>query len=405
MPKTDVFNNLKVLDFSTSLVGPGTTRLFADYGATVVKVESVTHLDVLRTNRPYSGGITGINRSGYFASYNAGKYSISLNMNKPEALKIARKLVIWADILIESYRPGIMEKWGLDYENVKKIRPDIIMLSTTMLGQNGPNRNFRGYGHHGAALAGWGATIGWPSRDPILPFGAYTDYVSLRYVVIAILGALEYRRRTGKGQYIDNSQVECSIGFEAPLILDYSANGRLIQPQGNRDPYAAPHGAFRCRGDDNWVAIAVGTQEEWSGFCKVIGEPAWTKESRFATIAERKKNEDELERLVEIWTIQKDAEEIAGLMQAGGVPAAAVASSADMHGDPQLRHRTHFTEYEHPEMGPFAYENFGFRLSKTPGAPRSADPCLGQHNHYVCNHLLGISDEEFVKLTEEGVFE
>ena len=405
MERSDIFAELKVLDFATTVVGPSAARLFADYGATVVKVESSTHVDVLRTNQPYAGGKPGINRSGYFALYNAGKYSISLNLNTPKAVELARSLAKWADVVIESYRPGIMKRWGLSYDELKKVKPDIIMASTNMLGQDGPHSMFRGYGHHGAALAGWGTTLGWPDRDPILPFGAYSDYVSARYVAIAILAALEYRRRTGKGQHIDNSQVECSIGFQAPLILDYSVNRRSIQRQGNRDPYAAPHGAYCGKGEDRWVVIAVSTDEEWQAFCKVIGNLPWTKEPRFATLLSRKENEDELNRLVGNWTINHTPEEIVDMMQQSGVGAAVVESSEDMSRDPQLKHREHFKVFQHPEMGPYAYQSFGFRLSKTPGEPRGADPCLGQHNDYVCTELLGLSDEEFVQLMAEGVFE
>jgi len=252
MENSNGFSDLKIVDFGTTVTAPCATRVFADYGATVIKVESIAHVDGLRTNPPFKDGKSGLNRSGYFSNYNAGKYSLSLNLNKPKAVEIAKRLAKWADVVVEAFRPGIIKKWGFTYEDLKKVKPDIIMVSSNMLGQNGPHCQLRGYGAHGSAVAGWGLALGWPDRSATAPFGAYTDGISLRYLAIAILAALEYRRRTGKGQYIDNSQVECSIQFMSPWILDYCANQRLIQRQGNRDPDGAPHGAYRCQGEDRW---------------------------------------------------------------------------------------------------------------------------------------------------------
>jgi benzylsuccinate CoA-transferase BbsF subunit len=396
MERSLIFEDVKVADFSTSVVGPAAARVLADYGATVVKVESQTHVDALRVTAPYMGRRSGVNRSGFFNNYNAGKYSLSLNMQLPRALEIAKRLVLWSDIVIETFRPGVMKKWGLHYEELLKIKPDIIMVSSTMLGQSGPYSVYKGFGQHGAA---------YPDDDGVAPFSAYTDYIGARYVAIAVIAALEYRRRTGKGQYIDNSQVESSIDFLATAVLDYQANKRLPQRQGNRDPYAAPHGAYRCRGEDRWCVIAVSTDEEWRKFCGVIGRPVWTRDPKFTTLSARKKHEDELDRLVEIWTETHTPEEIVSAMQEAGVAAALVANARDLAEDAQLFHRKHYEVLEHSEIGPHSYENFAFRLSKTPGAPRKAAPCLGEHNAQVCTEILGLSDEEFVQLLTEGVFE
>jgi len=380
MEPKGIFKDLKVIDFATTVVGPSSTRILADYGAQVVKVESISHTDVLRTSPPFKDGKPGVNRSGYFSNYSGGKYSLSLNMNKPKALEIAKSLVKWADVLVESFRPGIMEKWGLDYGELKKVNPALIMVSTNMLGQDGPFCQFRGYGQHGGAVAGWGLTQGWPDRPAIVPFGAYTDCIAFRFVVIAILAALEYRRNTGKGQYIDNSQVECSTQFMAPLILDYAANRVVFKCQGNRDPYAAPHGAYRCLGEDRWAALAVATDEEWNAFCEVIGHPPWTKDPKFATFLGRKKNEDDLDRLVEEWTQKYPAEEVMQRMKAKGISAGVVENAEDLGKDPQLSHRGHFQPRNQLEIGVHHYENFGFRLSKTPGGPQGGAPSLGEHN-------------------------
>jgi crotonobetainyl-CoA:carnitine CoA-transferase CaiB-like acyl-CoA transferase len=405
MAPSSVFANLKVADFSSSVVGPGAARLLAAYGATVVRVESRAHVDAVRAAPPYKGGIAGLNRSGYFNNFNAGKYGLSLNMRAPKALEIARRLVEWADVVIETFRPGIMAKWGLDYESLVEVKPDLIMVSSTMLGQTGPDNAFRGYGQHGAALAGWGTTLGYPEGEAIAPFSAYTDYIGLRYVAIAVIAALEYRRRTGQGQYIDNSQVECSLGFLSQGILDYQANHRVPQISGNRDPSAAPHGAYRCLGEDRWCALAATTEEDWRSFCAVLGDPAWTADPRFESLAARKEHEDELDRLVEEWTRAHPPEAVVEMMQQAGVAASVVADAQDLAESPQLEHRNHFVNLEHSEVGFHHYENFAFTLSETPGAPKTAAPCLGEHNDHVCTRILGLTDEEFVELLTEGVLE
>jgi len=405
MTGSPIFEDLKVADFSSSVVGPGAARLLADYGATVVRVESRTHVDAVRVAPPYMGGKPGINRSGFFNNFNAGKYSLSLNLRIPKAVEIAKRLVEWSDVVIETFRPGIMKRWGLDYEELVKIKPDIIMISSTMLGQTGPYNAFRGFGQHGAALAGWGTTLAYTEGEAVAPFSAYTDYIGVRYVAVAIIAALEYRRRTGKGQYIDNSQVECSVDFLAQGILDYQTNHRLPQRLGNRDPYCAPHGAYRCKGEDRWCAIAVTTEEEWRKFCGIIGNPPWTDDLRFKTLRDRKDNEDELDGLVENWTVNHTPEEIVEMMQNGGIASAVVTNAKDLADNPQLAHRKHYKVLEHSEIGPHSYENFAFRLSETPAAPCKAAPCLGEHNAYVCTEILGLSDEEFVDLLTEGVLE
>ena len=405
MTEKNIFSDFKVLDLSTSVVGPAAARLFADYGATVIKVESMTHPEALRTSPPYPTGRKGVNLSGYYSQFNAGKLSLSLNLNLPKARSLLIKLVEWADVVIESFTTGIMERWELTYEHLKVVKPSIIMVSTNMLGQVGPYRGFRGYGQHGAALAGWDTTLGYPDKEPVLAFGAYTDYIACRYVAIAIMAALDYRRRTGRGQYIDLSQVESSIDFLAPLVLQYSANGKMLEPMANRDPQAAPHGAYRCRGEDNWCVIAATNDEQWRALCRVLQRPQWIEDPKFSTLADRKKNEDELDEMVEQWTVDRLAEDIVEIMQKNGVPAAVVQSAKELVSDPQLAHRNHFQRLQHPEMGLHNYETFGFRLSEVQGGPQGHAPCLGEHTDYVCNEILKLLDEEFVELLTEGVLE
>jgi len=405
MDKTPVFHDLKVLDFSTSVVGPSAARLLADYGATVIKVESLIHLDGLRTSPPYMNKESGVNRSGYFNNYNGGKLSFSLNMRIPKAIDIAKRLVRWADVLIEGFRPGVMAKFGLDYESCKAQKADLIMVSTTMLGQSGPFSAYRGYGQHGSAVAGWGSLIGYAHGEEVPPFGAYTDYIGARYVAIAVMAALEYRESTGEGVHIDNSQVECSLDYMTPLIIDYSIHNKVPGKAGNRDPFAAPHGVYRCQNESEWCAIAVESDEQWQSFCECIGQSSLATDSRYRTLKDRKANEDELDMLVQSWTQKMPVQDVVTLLQENRIAAAAVANARDLMNDPQLKHRGHFHLLEHSEIGAHHYEDFGFRLSKTPGGPQAAAPCLGEHNDNICSKILALSDEELIELISEGVLE
>ena len=242
---------------------------------------------------------------------------------------------------------------GLVYEELKKVNPDIIMLSTCMQGQTGPHHTHPGFGLTLTALSGFNHITGWPDREPENLF-TYTDFIGPHFNVLAILAALDYRCRTGKGQYLDVSQYENGVHFLAPLILDYVVNGRVANRTGNRYPYAAPHGAYRCRGDDRWCTIAVFTEAEWQNFVLVIGNPAWASSPKFITLEVRKDNEDELDRLVEEWTINYTAEEVMSMMQGVGVSAGVVQTGEDLlERDPQLKHRHFFQELDHPEVGKY----------------------------------------------------
>ena len=398
-------DGINVLDFSTVIMGPTVTRYLADHGATVVKVESMSHPEMTRTATPFAEKKPGINRSGYFATHNAGKLSIALDLNKPKAIAVAKRLVMWADIIIETFTPGIMKKWGLSYEDLKVIKPDIIMASSSLEGQTGPYSQHRGYGQISAAMAGWFELTGWPDGEPIGPYSAYADFIGWNYMLVSLLAALDYRSRTGKGQYIDQSHIESAAHFLAPSILDYNINGRTASRTGNRDPHSAPHGAYRCRGEDRWCAIAVTTDDEWEAFCKVIGNPDLTTEPRFATISARKGNEDELDKTVEEWTGNHTREEAMNLLQQAGVPAGIVENAEDIFHDPQLEHRKAFARLNHPEMGAYRISTACFRLSKCPNMPRSPAPLLGEHTELVLKEFACMSDEEIAELVIEGVLQ
>ena len=399
-----LLEGIRITDFSWAVVGPHTTKAFADYGAEVVRIENSTKPGLARTGGPFKDETPGLNRSGSFGQYNTGKLSVALNLARPKGVEIAKRFIAQSDIVVENFAGGVIERMGLGYEELKKVKPDIIMLSSCMMGQTGPHASHPGYGLFLSAFSGYNHITGWPDQEPAV-VGPYTDYITPHLGISIILAALLYRQRTGKGQRIDLSQYEAGAHFLAPLILDYSVNGRVADRMGNRYPYAAPHNAFRCQGEDRWCAIAVFTDEEWENFCKVIGNPAWTKDAKFATLQARKENEEKLDRLVEEWTINHSAEEVMRMMQAAGVAAGVLQTGEDLlEHDPQLKHRHFFWELDHPEIGRYRAPGPPFILSKSPYELRRA-PLLGEHNEYALKEILGMSDEEIAELVVEGAVE
>lgn len=396
-----VFEGIKVADFSWVVIGPTITKYLAEHGAEVILVETAQRPNPLRTAGPYRDKKPGIDRTAFFTNYNDNKYGITINLNHPRGREVAKKLVAWADIMVENFTPGVAAKLGLGYEELSRIKPGLIMLSTSSQGQTGPFARRPGMGVQLAAQAGFVQLTGWSDRESAVPFGAHTDYIAAPLGGAALIAALAYRQRTGKGQYLDLSQYEASVYVLSPLILDFTINGRVANRMGNRCPYAAPHGAYRCRGDDRWCVIAVFNDEEWQSFCNVLGNPTWTKDTKFATLLARKENEEELDGLIEEWTVNFSAEEVMEMMQAAGVAVGVVQTSEELFRDPQLRHRYYFWELEHPEIGKHHYSGSVFALSKTPAELKMAAPCLGQHTEYVCTQILGIPQEEFVELLND----
>jgi benzylsuccinate CoA-transferase BbsF subunit len=338
-----------------------------------------------------------------FGRHNANKYSVSIDLRNPNGQKLALKLIMWADIVTENFSPGVMEKFGLDYESVRKLRPDIIYLSSSVQGRGGPYAKYAAFGMQATFLSGFAELCGWPDRQFARPTGAYTDYISPRFNAAALIAALDYRRRTGRGQWIEQAQCETALHFLSPLIMDYVVNGRIAKREGNRLSYAAPHGVFPCQGDDRWVAIAVFTEAEWQALCNVMGNPVWTQKAEFSTLYQRKENEDELEKHISEWTAHYTAEQVEGMLQAVGVAANIVAKSSDMFNDTQLKHRNYFVRLEHPVMGRQAFESLAcYILSKTPREIVRSSPCIGEHNEYVFKELLGMTDDEIADHIADG---
>ena len=269
LPLADV----KILDFSWVGVGPITTKYLADHGATVVRVESHAHLDVARLGPPWHDAKPGPEQSHFYADWNTSKYGLALDLTRSEAREIARRLATWADVVVESFTPRVMRGWGLGYDDLRAVNPGIVMLSTCLQGQTGPHADYPGFGQLMAALSGFYEISGWPDRPPAPPYGAYTDFIVPRFAASALLAALDHRRRTGKGQYIDLSQFEASLHFLAPALLDHDLSGTVATRAGNRSDHAAPHGAYPCAGDERWLALSVAGEAQWEA-CLLYTSPS-----------------------------------------------------------------------------------------------------------------------------------
>lgn len=309
------FEGIKVAEFAWVVVGPTTSKYLADHGATVVKIESHTHLDTLKGTSPFPAGRVSLDGSMCYGRCNSNKYCVSINLGHPNGQKLAWRLINWADIVTESFSPRVMKKLGLDYESISKVRPDIIYLSSSMQGRGGPHSSYAGYGQNACALIGFAELSGWPDMAPAAPYGPFTDFICPRFNIIALIAALDYRRRTGQGQWIEQSQFETSLHHLAPIFMNYMVNGRVAGRQGNRLDYAAPHGVFPCKGDDYWVAIAVFTDEEWVAFRDAIGNPEWAGSADFSTLSKRKEHEDRLEKQVAEWASNYTAEDVEGILR------------------------------------------------------------------------------------------
>lgn len=406
MKGTDLpLEGLKVIEFCWLFAGPVTGKFLADHGAEVIKIESPRKPDDVRAYGPHKDGISGMNRGYMFAGLNTSKLGMTVDLKNPRGLELARRLVARADVVVESFSPGTLEGLGLGYETMVGIKPDIILASINMQGSNGPHAKQPMFGTQLQGGAGFCHLAGWPDRPPTPLPTPFTDFVHPWFVLSAILGALDHRERTGKGQHIDASQLEVSLHFLALPLLEYTANKHIAFRHGNRNPNAVPHGVFPTRGEDRWCAIAVTSDYEWEMCCRAMGQPGWSRDPRFNTFAGRKEHEDELERLIAAWTLEVSPEEAMSRLQLAGVPAGVVQNGMDLLArDPQLQYREHCSLLEHPEMGIQLTERAPFRLSATPCFPRWHAPCLGEHNEHVCKEVLGVSDEEFLDLYQVGAF-
>lgn len=393
---------VRVLDLMWAIAGPQATRVLADAGAEVVRVESPRHTDACKSIAPFRNGDFGSPVAFY--NYNAGKRMVTLDLATESGREVLLDLVRWADVVCESFTPGVMARFGLDYASLRAVKPDVILLSTCLMGQTGPLSTFAGYGNLAAAVTGFASVAGWPDRAPVGAFGAYTDYVAWRYNAIAILAALEHRRRTGEGQHVDLAQAETALHYLAPALLDHAVNGRVQGTHGNDDPQMAPHGVYPAAGDDAWVAIAVRDDAEWRALCEAMERADLAADPALATVAGRREARERLDAAVAAWTASRSAVEAESLLQSRGVAVSAVQDSAQLYEDAQLHGRAHFAPIEHPKHGATIVESARFLLSETPLRVAGPAPESGADNDHVLTKILGYDEDRVTELVVAGAF-
>lgn len=426
---------VRVVAIPVVFAGPFATMLLGDLGAEVILVESIHHFPrgtrgglprppdfivptTLGKQAQAGGGATGgfstyvdhqagerpWDRVVMFNAAGRNKLSCCIDLTRARGMDVFKRLISVSDVFLESNAPAtIEEKLGLNYTSLKEVKPDLIYLSMPGLGSSGPYKYCALFGAQLQALAGHT----WLTRYPDLDYTTTQamifpcDAAAGASAAFAILCALHYRNRTGKGQFIDLAQIETFIPYLGEVIMDYTVNGRVQEPVGNRHPSMAPHGVYRCRGDDKWVAISVGSEEEWVGLCKALGNPPWTREQRFSTLTERLQNQDELDRLIEEWTCRHDNYEVMYILQREAVPAGPVMDQRDAYHDAHLVARGFFEVVAHREAGTHLYPGMLWKMPETPISIRKPPPCLGEHNNYVFKEVLGMSEAEIASLERE----
>ena len=391
---------IRVLSFGTGAVVPDCGKILGEFGADVIKIESRQNLDMMRTI-----GLD-INNIAQFNESNRNKRSFGVNLKTESGREIVKRLIKMSDILAENFRGGVMKAFGLDYESVHRINPEIIYLSSQGFGGGGPYSDFQAYGPLLSPACGMLSIWCHPDDPyPVGTSGTFPDHTASKYLVVAALAALDYKRRTGKGQFIDLAQTEVAASFIGERYLEYTMNKRVPTPLGNRSLYAAPHGCYPCRGEDRWCAITVFSDEEWRRFCKAIGSPSWTDDPKFANTQGRLDNVEELDRLVGKWTATRDANEVMETLQCSGVAAGIVQRGPDTLEDPQLKYLGAIVELDHPVAGKRLYPAIPFKMSDTPPLSSTRAPLLGEHTDEICRKLLGMQEEEIERLKLEDVLE
>jgi crotonobetainyl-CoA:carnitine CoA-transferase CaiB-like acyl-CoA transferase len=389
-----VLNGLRVLDFTWVLAGPFATRILADFGAEVIKVQS---------KKTARGAET--NNTEYFNTWNRNKRGITLDMRYPEAREIALRLTSISDVVIENFSPRVMSNWGMGYETLKERRPDLVMVSMSAMGHTGPWKNYVAFAPTIQALSGLTYLTSFDKNSPMGLGYAYTDAIVGLYAALVVLAALEYRDRTGHGQHIDISEYEAMCTLLGPALLNESVNLSEISPQGNRADSipAAPYGCYKCLGMDRWCVIAVFNDGEWQHLCQVMGNPAWTQDERFSTPSRRKEHAEELDELLGQWTIQRSPEEVVDLLQRAGISAGVVQNAEDLANDPHLRAREFFVSLKHPVLGMTIADSSPIRFTGGSTGGWKAAPLLGEDNRYVYTELLGFTEGEVSSYVEKGI--
>ena len=400
----------RVVDFGTAWAGPMAAQLLADLGAQVIKVESRERMDGLRLGRPIVGDdIAGGDRGLWpelqpvFHGINRNKLGVTLNLKTDAGLELVRELLARSDVVINNYSPGVLDRLGLSYPEMRRLRPDIILVSMPAMGNSGPLRDVLAYAPIIQALSGLMSVVGYSGDEPLVGElqAPWSDVVAAIHAALAAVAALRHRNLTGQGQYIEVAQLEATTSMLGEAFLEYQMAGSPPGPQGNSDPAYAPHNNYPSAEPDRWVSIAVGSEEEWMSFRNAIGNPSWTGEARFATLAARIQNLAALDSLVSAWTRQHTAREITDLLQGQGIAAMPVMNIEDQFLDPHFQERQAYLEVEHPHVGIEWLYGMPWLLGSTPGGIRRPAPLLGEHNNYVLGELLGLPAEELERLEDE----
>lgn len=396
---------IRVVDLTHVFAGPTCTRILADLGADVIRFEAPSRLDVTRNliitendglDHPW-------HRASYFVIRNANKREMVIDLAKPEGIEIVKKLIAVADVVAESFTPRVMENFGLGYESVKAIKPDVIMISLSGYGQNGPMRDFGAYGMGLEPASGISSITGYREGPPMRSGLSFTDPYSGFMGAGAVLTALAYRRRTGKGQYIDLSEQEAAIPVLGAALMDVQMNNRPHPRRGNRSDWAAPQGCYRCAGDDRWVVISCANDAEFERLAGAMGRSEWLTDERYATVLARHEHHDELDAAISEWTSQRDHYAVMHTLQAAGVKAAAVLNGKEALLDPQFTARRQFDVIDQPLLGKrLVQKHVAARFRRFSTEPRRPAPLLGEHNDEVLKEL-GYSDEQVAALSEAGV--
>ena len=395
-------HGLHVLDLSWVMAGPAATRYLSDLGAYVVKIESSARVDPLRTLPPFKAGQPGTERSVSYHNHNAGKRSLTVDLKHPQGRELVLKLARWADVAVESFTVRALRDMRLTYEDLEAENPRLVMVSTSLVGMTGPHAaSTTGVGTIGSALGGATFLVGWPDRPPAGPFGPWTDSVSPRFMVAAILAALHRRKRTGEGCHIDLAQAEAGLQFLSPAALDYAVNGIVPTRRGSWSDLRVPQGSYPCAGDDRWVAIDASAAADWNALRAATGDAL--VDPRFDTLIGRLRHRQLVDTALAAWTADQDADAVEARLQAAGVPAHVVSRSGDISRDPQVRTSGYLRPIDDPVIGDAEVEGPRFSLDRTPHVPVRRGPLIGEHTAEILRDACGLDDQEIADLAAAGV--
>lgn len=399
---------IRIVEMGQLIAVPFATKMLGDMGAEVIRIESCTRMDGYRVSGFYKNDASGEfwNRAVNFYEQNRGKQSLTLDLAQPSGIDTLVDLIAVSDVFVENFTPRVIRNFGLEYDDLRKVKPDIIMVSSTGYGHTGPWSGFGAIGYGTEAACGLASVTGYIDGPPAIPELPYADYTAGEHTVFAIMAALMHRTLTGEGQFIDVSQTQTLTATVPEPLMDFAFNGRVTGTSGNRDDRWAPQGTYPCDGDDSWISLTVRSDEEWTALCGVLGQPAWTSDPQFADGLSRIRNHDLIDKLIAEVTVLWSAGDLQARLQAAGVPAGEVLDGKALLFNEHLNHRGFYEVVDHPEstgMPPLPYASRPWKFGETPGEIRSAAPTLGAHNQSVLAGLLGLGESQIADMESTGV--